>query len=58
LVNEAAQKYFKGDAQVLKKLQVAESALYHNTKYVIPEGTDISTIISEAAGITPIPKKK
>jgi regulator of protease activity HflC (stomatin/prohibitin superfamily) len=58
LVNEAAQKYFKGDAQVLKKLQVAESALYHNTKYVIPEGTDISTIISEAAGITPIQKKK
>ncbi|VVC03256.1 Stomatin [Candidatus Bilamarchaeum dharawalense] len=58
LVNEAAQKYFKGDAQTLKKLQVAEKSLSENTKYVIPEGTDISTIITEAAGITPIPKKK
>ncbi|MFH1520414.1 MAG: SPFH domain-containing protein [Candidatus Micrarchaeota archaeon] len=58
LVNEAAQKYFKGDAQTLKKLQVAENALSTNTKYVIPEGTDISAIISDAAGITPLPSKK
>lgn len=58
LVNEAAQKYFKGDAQTLKKLQTVEKALSENTKYVIPEGTDVSTIITEAAGITPITKKK
>lgn len=58
IVNEAAQKYFKGEAQVLKKLEVAEKALSENTKYVIPEGSDVSVIISEAAGITPIEKKK
>ncbi|MFH1785969.1 MAG: SPFH domain-containing protein [Candidatus Micrarchaeota archaeon] len=58
LVNEAAQKYFKGDAQTLKKLQVAQNSLSENTKYIIAEGTDISAIISETAGITPLPKKK
>ena len=57
LVNEAAQKYFKGDAQTLKKLEVAEKALAENTKYVIPEGVDLSMVISDAAGIIPIDKK-
>lgn len=58
LVNEAAQKYFKGDAQTLKKLEVAEKALAENTKYIVAEGTDISTIISDAAGILPVEKRK
>ncbi|MBI2079427.1 SPFH/Band 7/PHB domain protein [Candidatus Micrarchaeota archaeon] len=58
LVNEAAQKYFKGDAQTLKKLEVAEKALSQNTKYIIPEGTSLSAIISETAGIIPVPEKK
>lgn len=58
LVNESAQKYFKGDAQNLKKLEIAERALTHNTKYVIPKGTDLSMIISDAAGLVPINKKK
>ena len=58
LVNESAQKYFKGEAQTLKKLEVAEEALARNTKYIIPEGTDLSTIITETAGVIPIEKKK
>lgn len=57
VVHESAQKYFKGDAQNLKKLEVAEKALRHNTKYVIPKGTDLSMIISDTAGIVPIEKK-
>ena len=56
LVNESAQKYFKGDAQSLKKLEVAEKALARNTKYVIPKGTDLSMIISDTAGVVPIDK--
>ena len=58
LVHEAAQKYFKGDAQTLKKLQVTEKSLSENTKYVIPKGTDITAIISDTAGVLPIEKKK
>lgn len=58
LLNEAAQKYFKGEAQELKKLEVAEKALRGNTKYVIPKGTDLSMIISDAAGLLPVEKKK
>jgi regulator of protease activity HflC (stomatin/prohibitin superfamily) len=58
VVNEAAQKYFKGEAQALKKLEVAERALSENTKYVIPRGTDLSMIISETAGVIPVKKKK
>jgi regulator of protease activity HflC (stomatin/prohibitin superfamily) len=58
LVNESAQKYFRGDAQTLKKLQVAEGALSGNTKYIIPEGTDLTTVISDTAGIVPVTKKK
>ena len=58
LVHEAAQKYFKGDAQTLKKLQVTENSLSQNTKYVIQKGTDITAIISDTAGITPVERKK
>lgn len=58
LLNEAAQKYFKGEAKELKKLEVAEKALGKNTKYVIPKGTDLSMILSDAAGLLPIEKKK
>jgi len=58
LVNESAQKYFKGDAQVLKKLEVAQEALANNTKYVVPKGSDLSMVISEAAGIVPLPQNK
>lgn len=59
LVNESAQKFFKGEAQTLKKLQVAQEALSHNTKYIIPEGTDISMVVSDASGtVVPVEKKK
>lgn len=54
VVNEAAQKYFRGEAQVLKRLEVAEKAMSRNTKYVVPSGADVSVIISDAAGVTPI----
>jgi regulator of protease activity HflC (stomatin/prohibitin superfamily) len=58
LVNEAAQKYFRGEAQNLKKLEVAEKVLSENTKFIIPEGKELSLVISEAAGTEIIPVKK
>src|SRR5512134_379458 len=37
LVNEAAQQYFTGNAQILKKLEMVENSLRDNAKIVITE---------------------
>jgi regulator of protease activity HflC (stomatin/prohibitin superfamily) len=37
IVNEAADKYFTGNAQILKQLEVSEVAMKDNTKFVISE---------------------
>ncbi len=37
LVNEAAQKYFQGNAQLLRQLEMTEAALRDNAKVVITE---------------------
>jgi regulator of protease activity HflC (stomatin/prohibitin superfamily) len=58
LVNEAADKYFIGNAQLLRKLEALESSLGNNTKIVIPTGTELVNIIGEMAGIIPLDKKK
>ena len=36
LVNEAAEKYFIGNAQVLRKLETVENALQNNAKVILP----------------------
>ncbi len=50
LVNEAADRYFVGNAQKLKALEVTESALKTNTKIVLPEGQQIVNVIGDLAG--------
>jgi len=57
LVNEAADKYFVGNAQILRKLEALEKSLETNAKIVIPTGTELVNIIGEMAGIVPIDKK-
>jgi len=57
LVNEAADKYFIGNAQLLKKLDTVTASLEKNSKIVIPTGTDLVNIIGEMAGVVPIEKK-
>jgi len=52
LVNEAADAYFKGNAQLLKQLQVAQEALANNSKIVIPTGQSLINVIGDLAGIT------
>src|SRR3989338_3857477 len=37
LVNESAQKYFKGEAKELKRLEVIENSLKDNTKIILSE---------------------
>lgn len=58
LVNEAADKYFIGNAQLLRKLEALEASLENNAKIVIPTGSDLVNIIGEMAGIVPISTKK
>jgi regulator of protease activity HflC (stomatin/prohibitin superfamily) len=58
LVNEAADKYFIGNAQLLKKLDTLQGSLENNSKIVIPTGTELVNIIGEMAGIVPIKKDK
>jgi regulator of protease activity HflC (stomatin/prohibitin superfamily) len=57
LVNEAADKYFIGNAQLLRKLEAVEVSLEKNAKIVIPTGTELVNIIGEMAGILPLEKK-
>ena len=57
LVNEAADKYFTGNAQLLRKLEALETSLANNAKIVVPTGSELVNIIGEMAGILPINKK-
>jgi regulator of protease activity HflC (stomatin/prohibitin superfamily) len=57
LVNEAAEKYFVGNAQILRKLQALETSLTNNSKIVVPTGSDLVNVIGEMAGIVPTSKK-
>jgi len=58
LVNEAAEKYFVGNAQLLRKLQAMETALENNAKIVIPSGSELVNVIGEMAGVLPLPREK
>jgi regulator of protease activity HflC (stomatin/prohibitin superfamily) len=58
LVNEAAQQYFVGNAQLLRRLETVEKALMHNAKIVVPSNAELINIISEMAGVIPLPKKE
>jgi regulator of protease activity HflC (stomatin/prohibitin superfamily) len=54
LVNEAADKYFTGNAQLLKKLETVEASFKTNAKIVVPMGSELVNIIGEMAGVLPI----
>ncbi|MBF0494942.1 MAG: SPFH/Band 7/PHB domain protein [Candidatus Omnitrophica bacterium] len=56
LVNEAAEKYFVGNAQILRKLQALETALANNTKIVVPANGELVNVIGELAGVLPLTK--
>jgi regulator of protease activity HflC (stomatin/prohibitin superfamily) len=57
LVNEAANKYFIGNAQLLKRLEVVQNSLEDNAKIVIPSNTDLVNVIGDLAGVLPIKKR-
>jgi len=56
LVNEAANQYFIGNAQILRKLETVEKALAQNAKIVVPANAQLVNMIGEMAGVVPLPK--
>ena len=54
LVNEAANKYFVGNAQLLKRLETAQAALENNTKVVVPANAELVNVIGDLAGVLPL----
>ena len=58
LVNEAAEKFFVGNAQVLRKLEAVEKSLALNAKIVVPTNAELVNVIGELAGVLPLKKEK
>jgi regulator of protease activity HflC (stomatin/prohibitin superfamily) len=54
LVNEAANKFFVGNAQILRKLEAVEHSLQSNAKIVVPANTELVNVIGEMAGVLPL----
>lgn len=54
LVNEAANTYFVGNAQILRRLEAMEKALSHGTKVIVPAGSDLTNVVGDLAGVAPI----
>jgi len=57
LVNESAEQYFVGNAQVLRRIEAVETALSNNTKIVVSSDKELVNVIGDMAGIVPLPKK-
>ncbi|MCX5753813.1 MAG: SPFH/Band 7/PHB domain protein [Candidatus Krumholzibacteria bacterium] len=56
LVNDAADKYFIGNAQLLKKLEMVQASLKDNAKIVVPANTELINVIGDMAGVLPLRK--
>lgn len=56
LVNEAADRYFVGNAQLLRRLQTVEESLKNNSKIVVPTDGELVNVIGDLAGVLPLKK--
>jgi len=54
LVNEAADQYFVGNAQLLRRLEMVEKSLANNAKIVIPSDAELINVIGDLAGVLPL----
>ena len=57
LVNEAANRYFVGNAQLLRRLETVEISLRDNAKIVIPTDSELVNVIGDLSGVLPLPRK-
>jgi len=57
-VNEAAEEFFVGNVQLLKKLETVSESLRDNTKIIVPSDSDLVNVISDLVGTAvPLPKR-
>ena len=56
-MNEAADQYFVGNAQILRKLEALETALKNNAKIVVPSNNELINVIGDMAGVLPVNHK-
>ena len=56
LVNEAAERYFVGNAQLLRRLETVEKSLASNVKIIVPSDSQLVNVIGDLAGVVPIKK--
>jgi regulator of protease activity HflC (stomatin/prohibitin superfamily) len=54
LVNEAADRYFIGNAQMLRKLETVQASLKDNAKIVVPANQELINVIGDLAGVLPL----
>ena len=57
LVNEAANAYFIGNAQLLRKLETVERSLSQNAKVVVPADSQLVNVIGDLSGVLPLEPK-
>ncbi len=58
LVNEAANKYFIGNAQLLRKLKAVEISLRDNAKVVLPADSELINVIGDLSGVVPVGRRE
>lgn len=56
LVNESANRYFVGNAQILRKIEAVETSLKNNAKIVLPSDSELVNVIGNLGGVAPIRK--
>ncbi|MGH7730698.1 MAG: SPFH domain-containing protein [Candidatus Eiseniibacteriota bacterium] len=55
LVSNAAEQYFKDRAEVSKKLDVLNTVLAHQTKFIVPAGSDLVNVLGlDDKGVVPV----
>ncbi|RAP37180.1 paraslipin [Candidatus Marinamargulisbacteria bacterium SCGC AAA071-K20] len=50
IVNESAEKYFVGNAQILKRLDTVSESLKNNSKVIVPLNSDLVNVVGDLAG--------
>lgn len=58
LVNEAADRYFVGNAQLLRRLEALEKSLSTNAKIVVSSDAQLVNVIGEMAGVLPLKREE
>jgi regulator of protease activity HflC (stomatin/prohibitin superfamily) len=54
LVNDAANKFFVGNAQLLKRLDTVQNALANNAKVIVSGNTELVNVIGDLSGVVPL----